>query len=117
MSSRQRRCASTGRAASKTRGGPCCAATGWRCRKKAWESWYTTCTASGIIDRAARQATASPHGLARPLRPLAVIGLAPDRVGAHGGEDLAGRRQALGIDALVGIPQIGTDDGARTLEI
>src|SRR5262245_39911022 len=66
----------------------------------------------------ARTATASrpsPHRLRGPRRPFPVVLLAADLVVAHTGENLARRRQGFGIDAPVGIPQIGTHDGTGAL--
>ena len=58
-----------------------------------------------------------PQRLPCTLRPCPVVVLAADAVVAHLGEDLARRRQISGIDPLVGIPQVGADDGAGALEI
>jgi Patatin phospholipase len=104
------RCASIGRAGSRTRGEPRSARNGWRCPKRARPSWCTTYTANGIIERL-------PQRLPRPLRPGAVVLPATDPVLTHLGKDLPRRRQRPGIDALVGIPQVGAHDRACALEI
>src|SRR3984893_17429733 len=64
-----------------------------------------------------QQAGLSPHRLPRAFRPGAVVVLAADPVLAHLGQDLARGRQGFGIDPLVRIPQVGSDDGACALKI
>src|SRR5450755_4218119 len=58
-----------------------------------------------------------PQRLPRPFRPGTVVLRAADAVFTHVGEDLARRRQAFGIDPLVGIPQVRPHDGPRALKI
>jgi hypothetical protein len=43
--------------------------------------------------------------------------LATDTVIAHVGKNLARRRQGFGVDPFVGIPQVGSDNGAGALKI
>src|SRR6202011_3591093 len=63
-----------------------------------------------LRDLAACRAGLSPHRLPRAFRPGAVVFLAADPVLAHLGQDLARGRQGFGIDPLVRIPQVGSDD-------
>ena len=65
--------------------------------------WYS----EGVLCRfrpPQAQGPALPERLARAFRPRPVIVLAANAVLAHVGQDLARRRQALGIDPLVRIP-------------
>src|SRR5215468_10544624 len=59
----------------------------------------------------------SPQRPSRPLRPRAVIIVPTDPIVAHLRKNLARRWQSFRIDVLLGIPEIGADDGARALEI
>src|SRR5882757_8753621 len=53
---------------------------------------------------------ASPHGILGAFRPFPVVAFAADLVVAHRGQDLSRGRQALRVDALVGVPQVGSHD-------
>src|SRR6266851_4700565 len=60
---------------------------------------------------------ALPQRLPRAFRPGPVVVVAADAILAHVGENLTRRRQTFGVDPLVGIPQVGANDGPRALKI
>jgi CheY-like chemotaxis protein len=56
------------------------------------------------------------HAIKRELN-LPIVFLTADRIVAHIGQDLAGRRQGFGINPFVRVPEVGADDGAGALEV
>src|SRR5882724_3937095 len=76
-----------------------------------------SCSGLRLAENLEASFAALPQRLPRAFRPGPVVIVAADAILAHVGENLTWRRQTFGVDPLVGIPQVGANDGPRALKI